>query len=172
MSKIIQTLLDEAAKLPPPEAKVEDQPKPKKLCEWVENKDFDKLWEKYVPTQGEAKTMFGEAIRAVGRLEYDYYNNGFGNAYDWREDDHNYYGDDEEPDGIWVPDEYYRELGRHLLKFLKNRSAPAEVLAAAKFVCPGTEGAKPWYTGRPDPKFKQSVEKLKTWFVENEKEHA
>lgn len=34
------------------------------------------------------------------------------------------------------------------------------------------EAAKPWYTGKPDPKFKRSVELLKNWFVENEKEHA
>jgi hypothetical protein len=169
MSKIIQTLLDEAAKLPEP---VKEDAKPKKLREWVENPSFDKLWEKYVPAQGEAKTMFGEAVRALGRLEYDYYNNGFGNAYDWKEDDSNYYGDDEEPDGIWEADDYYGDLGRHLVKFLKNRSAHADVIAAATFVAPGPQGAKPWYTGKPDPKFKRSVELLKNWFVENEKEHA
>ena len=166
MSKIIQTLLDEASKLPA----VKESTEPKKLREWVENKDFEKLWEKYVPAQGEAKTMYGEAVRSLGRLEYDYYNNGFGNAYDSREDESNHYGDDNAT-YTYEPREYYADMGRHLVKFLKNKNAHADVISAATFVAPSHMGAKPWDT-KPDPKFKKSIEILKNWFVENEKEHA
>lgn len=112
--------------------------------------------------------MFGEAIRSLGRLEYDYYNNGYGNAYDYTEDDVNYYGDDDQPpNGSWSPKEYYADMGRHLLKFLRGNKADAGVVKAASFVAPSTGGAKPW-DHRPDPQFKNSITILKNWFVENE----
>ena len=42
--------------------------------------EWEALWDKHVPESGEADTPYGEAIRALGRLQYDYYNNGFCNA--------------------------------------------------------------------------------------------
>jgi len=42
--------------------------------------EWDALWDKHVPASGEADTPYGEAIRALGRLQYEYYNNGFCNA--------------------------------------------------------------------------------------------
>ena len=42
--------------------------------------EWEALWDKHVPESGEAATPYGEAIRALGRLQYDYYNNGFCNA--------------------------------------------------------------------------------------------
>ena len=168
MSKIIKDLLDESKKF------VKELPavKPlKPLKEWVENKGFEKIWEKYVPSSGEAKTMFGEAARCLGRLEYDYYNNGYGNAYDSVEDDSNHYGDDDDVTYTYKAKEYYADMGRHLIKFLKNKQAHADVISAANFVAPGHSGAQPW-DAKSDPRFKRSVEILKNWFVENEKEHA
>lgn len=44
--------------------------------------EYDKLYEELVPTSGEAKNLFGEAIRAVSRLGYEYLNNGNCQAYD------------------------------------------------------------------------------------------
>jgi hypothetical protein len=167
MTKILTNLLDESKKAVVKEAPVV---KEKVLREWVENKDFDKIWEKHVPASGEAKTMFGEACRCLGRLEYDYYNNGFGNAYDATDDGSNRYGDDE-PSYVYVPRDYYADMGRHLVKFVRNKQAHADVISAATFVSPSHNGAKPW-DSRPDPRFKKSVEILKNWFVENEKEHA
>ena len=169
----ILDLLSEADQLPP-KAKLKLKAKPKNLREWVENKDFDKLWKKYVPDQGEAKTMFGEAIRALGRLEYDYYNNGFGNAFNSHEiESHNYYGDDDEPETEYTyePNEYYADMGRHLVKFLTNKKADPEILSAAKVIAPSKLSLEPWDRS-PDPKFKSAVETLKNWFVENEKAHA
>ena len=42
--------------------------------------EWDALWDKHVPSSGEADTPYGEAIRGLGRLQYEYYNNGFCNA--------------------------------------------------------------------------------------------
>ena len=44
--------------------------------------EWNALWDKLVPDSGEADTPYGEALRALGRLEHDYYNNGFCNAID------------------------------------------------------------------------------------------
>lgn len=39
-------------------------------------KECDSLWDELVPSQGEAKTVHGELIRSLGRLQHDYCNNG------------------------------------------------------------------------------------------------
>ena len=41
------------------------------------------LWDKYVPDTGPADTLFGEMLRAAGRVKYRYYNDGdmYGNGY-------------------------------------------------------------------------------------------
>ncbi len=47
---------------------------------WHENgayqKEYASLWDELVPSQGEAKTVHGELVRSVRRLQYDYCNNG------------------------------------------------------------------------------------------------
>lgn len=50
--------------------------------------DYDLLWNNLVPSSGEADTLHGELIRAIGRLYYDYCNNGNINAVDaeWEND--------------------------------------------------------------------------------------
>jgi hypothetical protein len=45
-----------------------------------EAKENNRLWEKLVPGSGEAETPHGELLRAINRLQYDRYNNGFGNG--------------------------------------------------------------------------------------------
>lgn len=40
---------------------------------------FDKLWDQLVPQSGKSESFAGEIIRAAGRLQYDFYNNGMGN---------------------------------------------------------------------------------------------
>jgi hypothetical protein len=40
---------------------------------------FDSLYVKLVPDDGPAETHAGEMLRAAGRIQHDYYNNGFGN---------------------------------------------------------------------------------------------
>jgi hypothetical protein len=44
---------------------------------------FSEYWRKFVPDMGEADTEHGELLRAIGRLEYEYNNNGFGNIGDY-----------------------------------------------------------------------------------------
>jgi hypothetical protein len=41
--------------------------------------EFDRLTQVFVPESGLCKTLQGELLRAVGRIRYDYFNNGFAN---------------------------------------------------------------------------------------------
>lgn len=53
---------------------------------WNENglyqDTYDKLYEVLVPVTGAAENLFGEVVRAINRLSYEYYNNGNMNACD------------------------------------------------------------------------------------------
>jgi hypothetical protein len=49
--------------------------------------DHKRLWDAHVPASGESKTIEGELIRAIGRLFYEYCNNGNCNAGEWEEED-------------------------------------------------------------------------------------
>lgn len=40
---------------------------------------FDNLWGELVPWSGKCESQAGELIRAAGRLQHDFYNNGMGN---------------------------------------------------------------------------------------------
>lgn len=42
--------------------------------------EMDKLWDELVPSSGEADTVHGEMVRAFGRLNYEFGNNGNCNA--------------------------------------------------------------------------------------------
>lgn len=48
---------------------------------WLDNMSdkTTELWAKLVPEEGEAETVQGEMVRARGRIQGDYYRNGFGN---------------------------------------------------------------------------------------------
>lgn len=40
------------------------------------DKIWEQLWDKYVPTSGQAETIGGEILRAMARIIYRYYNDG------------------------------------------------------------------------------------------------
>ena len=40
---------------------------------------FNTIFEEFVPASGSANTLAGECVRAISRINYDFYNNGFGN---------------------------------------------------------------------------------------------
>lgn len=42
-------------------------------------KKYVKLWNELVPVEGTCKTVEGELLRAMTKIYWDYYNNGFGN---------------------------------------------------------------------------------------------
>ena len=43
------------------------------------NESFSKLANELIPDRGKCDTLAGEVLRAAGRLQYDFYNNGMGN---------------------------------------------------------------------------------------------
>lgn len=47
---------------------------------------YDKAWEKLIPATGDAEYGWPEALRAISRIGYDYYNNGFCNLWQGWED--------------------------------------------------------------------------------------
>jgi len=63
---------------------------------------YNKAWEQLIPAQGEAKDGLPEALRAISRIGYDYYNNGFCNL--WRTWD----------DGDTTMDSYYERMVDYL----------------------------------------------------------
>lgn len=43
---------------------------------------YDLYWSVFVPASGEASTPFGKALRGLGRLAHDFWNNGYCNTYE------------------------------------------------------------------------------------------
>ena len=71
---------------------------------------YNKAWKQLIPASGEAKDGLPEALRAISRIGYDYYNNGFCNL--WRsseayDSDGCYYDE-------YSMDSYYEELVDYL----------------------------------------------------------
>ena len=71
---------------------------------------YDRAWKQLIPASGEAKDGLPEALRAISRIGYDYYNNGFCNL--WRsseayDSDGCYYDE-------YSMDSYYEELVDYL----------------------------------------------------------
>jgi hypothetical protein len=64
--------------------------------------EYDAAWEALIPASGKAKDGCPEALRAISRIGYDYYNNGFGNL--WQSWD----------DGDIEMDSYYEDLVDYL----------------------------------------------------------
>jgi hypothetical protein len=130
-----------------------------KITEWVEHPEFDKKWKEHVPLSGEAETPYGEAIRALGRLEYDYYNNGYGNARDQiysgdeEEDYDSHGGDDSYEDNGFTP--FYADLWKKLDSYVRSNTHDRSMINAV-----GALDTESW--GRKsDPAFKNAVLKLK-----------
>ena len=47
---------------------------------------YNAAWKQLIPAQGEAEDGWPEALRAISRIGYDYYNNGFCNLWQGWED--------------------------------------------------------------------------------------
>jgi len=85
-------------------------------------KEYDAAWEALIPASGEADDGLPEALRAISRVGYDYYNNGFCNLWqewedvdDWGEDTivrkmDSYYEDLVDYLEWHVPPKLYREF--------------------------------------------------------------
>ena len=63
---------------------------------------YNAAWKALIPIEGEAKDGWPEALRAISRIGYDYYNNGFCNL--WQEWD----------DGDTTMDSYYEKMVDYL----------------------------------------------------------
>ena len=70
---------------------------------------YDRAWKQLIPASGEADDGLPEALRAISRIGYDYYNNGFCNL--WRQ------WEEYDCDGSYIDytmDSYYEGLVEYL----------------------------------------------------------
>ena len=71
---------------------------------WQEQ--YNKAWKQLIPMSGEAKDGWPEALRAISRIGYDYYNNGFCNLWQGWEDIDDY----GEEVMVYKMDSYYEDM--------------------------------------------------------------
>ena len=71
---------------------------------------YDRAWKQLIPASGEAKDGLPEALRAISRIGYDYYNNGFCNLWQGWEDIDDY-GDEVM---VYEMDSYYEDMVDYL----------------------------------------------------------
>jgi len=71
---------------------------------------YDAAWKQLIPLQGEAKDGPPEALRAISRIGYDYYNNGFCNLWQGWEDIDDY-GDEVM---VYQMDSFYEDMVDYL----------------------------------------------------------
>ena len=97
-------------------------------------KEYDAAWEALIPASGEAKHGWPEALRAISRIGYDYYNNGFGNLWQsWDDGDtemDSYYEDMVDYLRSEIPRDMHKELNSFLLdaKGYGNWSDQADII--------------------------------------------
>ena len=70
---------------------------------------YDRAWKALIPASGEAEDGLPESLRAISRIGYDYYNNGFCNL--WRA--HEEYDGDDYYD-VHTMDSYYEDMVDYL----------------------------------------------------------
>ena len=70
---------------------------------------YNKAWEQLIPARGAAKSGWPECLRAISRIGYEYYNNGFCNLWQGHEE---YDGDDHYD--VYTMDSYYKEMVDYL----------------------------------------------------------
>ena len=73
-------------------------------------KMYNKAWEQLIPASGEAEDGWPEALRAISRIGYDYYNNGFCNLWQGWEDLDDY----GEEVMVYKMDSYYEDMVYYL----------------------------------------------------------
>ena len=72
--------------------------------------EYDAAWKALIPASGEAKDGLPEALRAISRIGYDYYNNGFCNLWQgWEDIDE--YGEEYKE---YKMDSYYEDMVDYL----------------------------------------------------------
>lgn len=89
---------------------------------------YDKIWKEQVPSKGESDIQYVEAVRCIGRILYEYYNNGNCNAVDWDTEEcdecggsgYVYDADGEEEDCSWCCGECYVEGKRYLTDYYQE----------------------------------------------------
>ena len=74
------------------------------------SEEYKKLNKKLVPSSGDAPTVHGELIRAIGRLSYDFYNNGNCNVQDYDSWDCDDYGNPTSDTEIFIKPYYKRMI--------------------------------------------------------------
>ena len=94
---------------------------------------YDKAWEELIPAEGEAEDGLPEALRAISRIGYDYYNNGFCNL--WQSWD----------DGDTTMDSYYEDFVYYLRHHL-----PYDLYVEFKAWLPTTKHSCQWGSGGDD----------------------
>ena len=81
--------------------------------------EYNEAWKQLIPIQGEAEDGLPEALRAISRIGYDYYNNGFCNLWQtWEDGDStmdSYYEELVEYVKLYVPYVMGKELNEFLL---------------------------------------------------------
>tara|TARA_R100000388_G_scaffold27727_1_gene21581 strand:- start:647 stop:1087 length:441 start_codon:yes stop_codon:yes gene_type:complete len=73
-------------------------------------KMYNKAWKQLIPASGEAEDGWPEALRAISRIGYDYYNNGFCNLWQGWEDLDDY----GEEVMVYKMDSYYEDMVEYL----------------------------------------------------------
>ena len=71
---------------------------------------YDAAWKQLIPFEGEADDGLPEALRAISRIGYDYYNNGFCNLWQSSEE----YDSDGSYYDVYRMDSYYRGMVEYL----------------------------------------------------------
>ena len=73
--------------------------------------EYNQAWKQLIPASGEADDGWPEALRAISRIGYDYYNNGFCNLWQGWED----VDDDGEDCMVYKMDSFYEDLVDYLV---------------------------------------------------------
>lgn len=94
---------------------------------------YTKAWEQLIPAQGEAQDGLPEALRAIARIGYDYYNNGFCNLWQtWH-------------DGPTEMSDFYQDLVYYL-----RRHVPSELYNEFRGWLGTTKNGCNWGSGGDD----------------------
>ncbi len=90
---------------------------------------YDRAWKQLIPFEGEADDGLPEAHRAISRIGYDYYNNGFCNLWHSWDDGDGEYGTKMDPyyEGLveYLEDNLPRDLYKELKGFLLDAKGTA-----------------------------------------------
>jgi len=121
-------------------------------------KEYDVLRKKLVPQEGEADTVHGETLRAVGNLYYDVMNNGAGNIIEyWEATDLNYYEERIEVNSWWK-----QEL--NLVESRTTIDVEAILISCIK------KSGLDWFSGKECAKLETVIDDVMEYVIEKDKE--